>query len=70
MDCISNPACNGATAQQHANTAQNAAQEAINNAGDAAVNLGTSVPGTSATGPIPTSIPDAAVGGIVDAIVY
>jgi hypothetical protein len=62
-----NPSCNASTAQQHADAAKNAAQQAINNAASAAQNLGTSIPGISATGPVPTSVIAVAVGAVVNA---
>ncbi|MEN8128818.1 MAG: RHS repeat-associated core domain-containing protein [Pseudomonadota bacterium] len=69
IDCLLNPSCGAITAQQHADAAQNAAQQAINNAASATQNLGTSIPGTSATGSVPTSVVDVAVGAVVNAMV-
>ena len=68
IDCLLDPKCNANIAQQHADSARNAAQQTINNAASAAQNLGTTVPGTSATGPIPTSVVDVAAGAVVNTI--
>jgi hypothetical protein len=70
IDCITNPSCSGSTAQQHADNARESANQALRDAGRAAYGLGTSIPGTSATGPVPTSITDVLVGGAVGEVIY
>jgi len=68
LNCLSNPSsCSSAAGQAHASAAQNAAQQALQHAANATRNLGTSIPGTSATGPIPTSVGDLAAGTLVNA---
>lgn len=67
IDCLMDPSCHASTAQQHTDNAQQAAQRAYLNAASAAQNIGTSVPGTTATGPIPTSVGDMAAGAVLNA---
>ena len=65
IDCLFDPNCRPATAAQHANTAQEALMNGLGDAANATHNLGMSVPGTSITGPLPTSIEGVAVGAAI-----
>lgn len=65
IDCLFDPNCRPATAAQHANTAHEALINGLGDAANATHNLGMSVPGTSITGPLPTSVGDVVVGGVI-----
>jgi RHS repeat-associated protein len=67
LNCLLDPSCTAVTAQQHADAAQNAAQQTASSAASATQNLGSSTPGTSITGPVPTSVVDVAAGTVVGA---
>lgn len=69
LDCLSNPNCSAATAQNASDKATQNLQDALSGMADATKDLATSVPGTSVTGPIPTSIPEAAVSGGITTVV-
>lgn len=63
LNCIVSGRCTASQMQQLQTTATSARQSAIANAEAAARSFATSVPGTSLTGPVPTSTLDLAVGG-------
>ena len=67
-DCFFNPLCDAAKAQALADTISNADQEFRSNTVQAIENLGTSVPGTTVTGPIPTNVSEAAAGAITNTV--
>lgn len=70
IDCAANPkSCGNKTAQEHADSSRDAAKQAVRDAGNAAYGLGTSVPGTSASGPVPTTPGDAVIGGGVGEVI-
>jgi RHS repeat-associated protein len=67
-DCIFDPLCDAAKAQALADTISNADQEFRSHTVQAIENLGTSVPGTTVTGPIPTNVSEAAAGTITNTV--
>jgi len=68
LDCLANPHCIAVTAQQNLDNANTNVTDALSNITEATSGLATSVPGTSITGDIPTSIPEAAISGAIGAI--
>jgi hypothetical protein len=67
-DCIFDPLCDAAKAQALADTISNADQEFRSHTVQAIENLGTSVPGTTVTGPITTNVSEAAAGTITNTV--
>lgn len=66
LSCIGDPNCSSEENETSCDTAINARQEAYKNLGDATNNLGSSVPGTSRSGPIPTDPIDLTTGIIIN----
>lgn len=70
IDCAADPSCRGATAQEHEDKSRESGKQTVRDAGNATYGLGTSVPGTTASGPVPTSIDDYLVGGGFGEMIY